>query len=185
VPDDPRPTRLALPLEPARDHGLGDWAAPVCLIEYGDYECPDCRQAYPMLDALRTRFGPQLLFVFRHFPMFTVHRHASVAAQAAEAAGQQGKFWPMHDLLYLNQNRLEPPDLTYYAAKLGLEIYKFESSLADGIYRKRIETDYDGGVRSGVRGTPTLFINDVRYEGAVEIDALSAAIGAARGKDAE
>lgn len=178
VPDDARPTRLAVPLDPTKDHTLGDAAAPVRLLEYGDYECPDCRRAYPMLAELQQQFGPRLLFAFRHFPQFTTHRHASVAAQAAEAAGQQGKFWAMHDLLYLNQDRLETPDLTYYAAKLGLEIYKFESSLTEGVYQRRVQTDYDGGLRSGVRGTPTLFINDVRYEGPIEIVALAAAIDA-------
>ena len=173
MPDDARPTRLAVPLDLARDHTLGDATAPVRLFEYGDYECPDCRRAYPLLAELQQRFGPQLLFAFRHFPQFTTHRHASVAAQAAEAAGQQGQFWAMHDLLYLNQDRLETPDLTHYAVKLGLEIYKFESSLTEGVYQRRVQMDYDGGVRSGVRGTPTLFINDLRYEGPVDVDALS------------
>lgn len=166
---------LAVPLDPNRDHGLGAWDAAVKLVEYGDYECPDCQRAYPLLESLRSRFGNQLLFVFRHFPLFTVHRHASVAAQAAEAAAQQGQFWKMHDLLYL-EKRLEPPDLTHHALKIGLEVYKFEGALAAGTYLKRVQSDYDGGQRSGVRGTPTLFLNGTRYTGPVEEAALAAAI---------
>ncbi|MGC4033763.1 MAG: DsbA family protein [Tepidisphaeraceae bacterium] len=169
---------LVVPLDPNRDHGLGSWDAPVKLLEYGDYECPDCRRAYPLLDSLRKQFGEKILFVFRHFPLFTVHRHASVAAQAAEAAGAQGKFWPMHDLLYLEQ-RLEPPDLTHYALKIGLEVYKFEGALASAAHLRKVQADYDGGQRSGVRGTPTLFINGSRYTGPVEEAALATAIAQA------
>ncbi|HEX8325756.1 MAG TPA: DsbA family protein [Tepidisphaeraceae bacterium] len=172
----PPPARLAVPLDPNRDHALGPWSAPAQLLEYGDYECPDCLRAHPVLDRVRERFGDRLLFAFRHFPLFTVHRHASVAAQAAEAAAAQGKFWAMHDLLYRNQDRLDPPDLTHYALKAGLEVYRFENALADGTYRQRVQSDFEGAQRSGVRGTPTLFLNGVRYEGPVEVDALAEAI---------
>lgn len=174
-----RTSSLAVPLDPNRDHVLGPWSAPVQLVEYGDYECPDCLRAYPLLKGLHERFGDRLLFAFRHFPLFSVHRHASVAAQAAEAAGAQGKFWAMHDLLYLNQNRLDPPDLTHYALKAGLEVYRFDTALADGSYLKRVQADFDSGQRSGVRGTPTLFLNGTRYAGPVEADALTQAIEAA------
>ena len=174
-----RPSRLAVPLDRAKDHVLGPIDAPVSLLEYGDYECPDCGRAYPLLKELTLRLGGRLLFAFRHFPQYTIHHHASIAAQAAEAAGAQGKFWPMHDLLYENQDRLDTMDLTHHAAKLGLELYKFDAALAGETYRRRVEDDYTSGQRSGVRGTPTLFINERRYEGPVEIEALAAAIDAA------
>jgi len=167
---------LAVPTSFARDHFLGSAAAPIVLLEYGDYECPDCGRAYPLLEELRKSLGDQLVFVFRHFPQYTVHTHASVAAQAAEAAGAQGKFWDMHDLLYKNQQNLETPDLTHYALRIGLEIYKFESSMDSGTFAKRVEEDFSSGQRSGVRGTPTLFINDRRYQGAVELEALKSAL---------
>jgi protein-disulfide isomerase len=176
MPTDDRPTQLSLPLDFNRDHVLGSPGAPLQLIEYGDYECPDCLQLYPIIDQLRERFGVTMLFVFRHFPLFTVHRHASVAAQAAEAAGSQGKFWQMHDQLYRNQNRLETPDLTHYALRLGLDVYRFEHDLGAGTYLKRVESDFKSGQASGVKGTPTLFINGVRYQGEPTLEAMSEAL---------
>lgn len=172
-----------MPVDPQRDHLLGSADARVTLLEYGDYECPDCGRAYPLLRQLIALFGDRLAFGFRHFPQYTTHRHASSAAQAAEAAGAQGKFWPMHDLLYLNQNRLETPDLTHYALRLGLEIYKFESALSAESYLPRVEADYKSGQQSGVKGTPTLFINNSRYRGAIELQAIRAAIEQAMTKD--
>lgn len=169
-------TSLSVPLDEQKDHFLGPADAPVTLLEYGDYECPDCGRAYPMLKILNERFAGKLRFAFRHFPQYTVHRHASSAAQAAEAAGAQGKFWPMHDLLYQNQQGLEPPDLTHYALRAGLEVYKFDSALSSGTYANRVEADYAGGVSSGVKGTPTLFINGCRYTGPMELGPLSATI---------
>jgi Na+:H+ antiporter, NhaA family len=177
VPE-PRPVRLTVPIDTGRDHLVGPDDAPVTLLEYGDYECPDCGRAYPLLDELRRTCGDNLRFAFRHFPLFTVHRHASIAAQAAEAAAAQGKFWAMHDLLYLNQDRLELPDFTHYAVKIGLEVYRFDHALAAGTYLRRVQADFAGGTASGVRGTPTLFLNGVRYDGPVSLDALSAAIDA-------
>ena len=176
-----RPNRLAVPLDQNRDHVIGPWTAPVQLVEYGDYECPDCLRMYPVIDALREQFGDRLLFAFRHFPLFTVHRHASVAAQAAEAAGSQGKFWPMHDLLYRHQDHLNPPDLVHHALKLGLDVYRFDHELTSCQYLKRVEADYKGGELSGVRGTPTLFINGERYTGADDLTAIAGAIEAAAG----
>lgn len=173
---EPRPTRLVMPIDPGRDHIVGHAGAPVMLLEYGDYECPDCGRAYPKLNVLRERLGDRLAFAFRHFPQFTIHRHASIAAQAAEAAHAQGKFWAMHDLLYRNQDRMDVPDLTHYALRAGLEVYRFEQSLTSGIYTHRVEEDFETGRQSGVRGTPTLFINGERYVGAVEVDALVEAI---------
>jgi protein-disulfide isomerase len=129
-----------------------------------------------MLKTLNERFAGKLRFAFRHFPIYTLHRHASQAAQAAEAAAVQGKFWAMHDLLYQNQQGLEPPDLTHYALRAGLELYKFESMLSSEAFAGRVEADYASGVASGVTGTPTLFINGRRYRGAVELEPLAAAI---------
>ena len=106
-----------------------------------------------------------MIIVFRHFPLNTIHRHASVAAQAAEAAGAQGKFWAMHDLLYENQDNLADADLRHYALKVGLEVYKFDADLSSGRFAKKVEDDFKGGVRSGVNGTPTFFVNGVRYNG--------------------
>jgi NhaA family Na+:H+ antiporter len=170
------PTDLTIPIDPSRDHTLGPPDAPVTLLEYGDYECPGCGRAYPMLKTLNQRFVGKLRFAFRHFPLYTVHSHASQAAQAAEAAAAQGKFWQMHDLLYQNQKGLEPPDLTHYALRAGLEVYKFDAMLGSGALAQRVESDYASGVASGVTGTPTLFINAVRYCGPVELEPLAAAI---------
>lgn len=172
----PPPTPLSPPVDPKRDHLLGPADAAVTLLEYGDYECPDCGRAYPMLAALNERFRGQLLFVFRHFPQYTIHRHASMAAQAAEAAGAQGKFWEMHDLLYRNQTGLETPDLTHYALRIGLEVYKFESMLDSGAFAARVEADYASGLASGVHGTPTLFLNGQRWSGPAELEPLVAEI---------
>ena len=170
---------LVVPIDPNRDHLIGPPDAPVTLLEYGDYECPGCGRAYPLLDELRRASGDTLRFAFRHFPLFTVHRHASAAAQAAEAAAAQGQFWPMHDLLYLNQNRLELPDFTHHALKIGLEIYRFEQAMAAGTYLRRVESDFAGGEASGVRGTPTLFINGTHYAGPIDLASLTRAIASA------
>lgn len=178
---EPRPTTLAAPVDLEKDHVLGDAAAPLHLVEYGDYECPDCGRAYPMLKELQQRFGNQLLFVFRHFPLYTIHHHASIAAQAAEAAGAQGQFWKMHDLLYEHQDSLVPLDLEHHAIKLGLDVYAFNAALSTGRFIRRVESDFDSGRHSGVRGTPTLFINGLRYSGAIAVDAISAALYAAAG----
>ena len=176
---DVMPSMLAVPVDLGRDHFTGPRDGAVTLVEYGDYECPGCGRAYPLIKQLQERFSNRLTFVFRHFPMFTVHRHASTAAQAAEAAAVQGKFWEMHDLLYSDQNRLEMNDFTFYALKLGLELYRFEAALGDGSFERRIEEDYRGGERSGVQGTPSLFINSERYAGPIDIDSLARAIESA------
>jgi protein-disulfide isomerase len=171
-----RPRTLAVPIDRSRDHVLGPIDAPITLLEYGDYECPDCGRAYPLLKELQKRFENKLLFVFRHYPQFTIHRHASTAAQAAEAAAAQGKFWKMHDLLYGDQSHLERTDLTHHALRLGLDPYAFDAALGNGVYEKRVEEDFLGGKNSGVRGTPTLFINERRHLGDITLEALSAAI---------
>ena len=165
-------------LEPvgARDHARGPKDAPVTLVMYGDYECPYCGAAHPVLEDLQERVGEQVRFVFRHFPLDSVHPHARRAAQAAEAAASQGHFWEMHDLLYERQGELGEGDLTRHAAELGLDLRRFEADLANDHHAWRIEEDRLGGNRAGVRGTPAFFVNGIRYAGTVDLDGLLAAI---------
>jgi protein-disulfide isomerase len=155
-----------------KDHIQGSLSAPIVLLEYGDYECPDCLNAWPIVQELQREFGPQLAFVFRHYPQSSIHPHASAAAQAAEAAGAQGKYWEMHDLLFGHQHDLDTLDLTHLALQLGLEVYRFQSSLDDGRLAQKIREDSEGGRRSGVRGTPTFFFNGRRYRGAANLEAM-------------
>ena len=146
---------------------------PLTLLEYGDYECDYCGRAFPAVQAVRDHFGDRLRFVFRYFPHSSIHPHASVAAQAAEAAGMQKKFWEMHDLLYEHQADLDTADLTHYALQVGLELYHFRSrTMQSEHYAKRVAADHQGGVENGVRKTPTFFINDVYYDGPMELQAM-------------
>jgi protein-disulfide isomerase len=150
--------------------------APVTLVEYGDYECPYCGEAYPVVKALQERLGDQMCFVFRNFPLTQVHPHAEEAAEAAEAAGAQGKFWEMHDLLYENQDALEPEDLVQYARALKLDLPRFVLEMREHVYVERVREDFRSGVRSGVNGTPTFFINGARHNGPFDLGSLLAAI---------
>ena len=174
APDDNAST-LTVPVT-ERDHAQGAPDAPITLVEYGDYECPYCGKTYPIVKRIQTELGERLRFVFRNFPLNSVHPHASVAAQAAEAAAAQGQFWPMHDLLYEHQADLESQDINRYALRLGLEIYKFESDVSTERFAARVREDFEGGQRSGVTGTPTLFINGRRYRGELSYEGLMAAI---------
>jgi protein-disulfide isomerase len=149
----------------ADDHAVGPDDAPVTLVEYGDFECPYCGMAHPIVKRARKTLGSQLRFVFRHFPLAEIHPHARVAAQAAEAAGAQGKFWEMHDTLFEHQDALEVEDLLGYAESLGLDTVKFARDLEAGTFEKRVRDDFRSGVKSGVNGTPTFFINGARYDG--------------------
>jgi protein-disulfide isomerase len=162
---------LAVDISP-RDHVQGSLSAPVVLLEYGDYECPDCLNAWPIVQQLQREFGPQLAFVFRHYPQSSIHPHASAAAQAAEAAGAQGKYWEMHDQLFGHQQDLAALDLTHLALQLGLEVYRFQSSLDDERLAQKIREDSEGGRQCGVRGTPTFFFNGRRYRGAANLEAM-------------
>lgn len=157
------------------DHAVGPPDAPITIVEYGDYECPDCLNAVPILEELRKSLGDRLRFVFRHFPKNSIHPNASTAAEAAEAAGEQGKFWEMHQALFQNQKRLAEIDLTHLALTLGLEIYQFEAGRSREKHRQRVSADFEGGVRSGVTSTPTFFINGRRYDGPADAKALLAA----------
>jgi protein-disulfide isomerase len=156
---------LLTPPVSERDHVTGPEDAPVTLVEYGDFECPYCGMAYKVVKSAQQDLGKQLQFVFRHFPLAEAHPHARNAAQAAEAAAAQGKFWEMHDVLFEHQDALEPEDIIGYAKSLGLDVVKFASDLKDPKHAKRVREDFRSGVRSGVNGTPTFFINGSRYEG--------------------
>lgn len=148
-----------------RDHAIGPPTARVTLVEYGDYECPTCLNAVPVVQEVLRSLGDSLRFVFRHFPRSSIHPHASAAAEAAEAAAEQGKFWEMHVALFQHQKELGEADLSHLALMLGLEIYQFESSRSQEKHRQRISNDYQGGLRSGVNKTPTFFINERKYDG--------------------
>jgi protein-disulfide isomerase len=163
---------LTLPVDGDRDHIQGPSDAAVTLLEYGDYECPYCGAAYPIIKQVQETMGERLRFVFRNFPITTAHPHAEQAAEAAEAAAAQGKFWPMHDLLYENQERLETDDLVDYAGRLGLDVERFRRELADHTHAARVHDDFMSGVRSGVNGTPTFYIDGTRYEGSYDADTL-------------
>ncbi len=158
------------------DHVQGPAKAPVTLVEYGDYECPYCGEAYPVVKALQERLGDQMRFVFRNFPLAQAHPHAEHAAEAAEAAGAQGKFWEMHDMLYENQDALEDEDLVRYARALHLDLPRFVKEMESGTYLERVREDFRSGVRSGVNGTPSFFINGMRHDGPFDLASLLAAI---------
>lgn len=158
------------------DHAQGAPDAPLVLIEYGDYQCRLCGQAYPAVKALQERFGSELRFVFRNMPLSRTHPEAQLAAEAAEAAGAQGKFWEMHDALYENQHSLGPELIRELARKIGLDMQRFEEDLAERRFRQRVRQDFLGGVRSGVNGTPTFFINGERYDGHADEEELATAL---------
>ncbi len=157
-------TQLKNPVTQA-DHSLGPDKAPVHLVEYGDFQCPHCRAAFPIVKRLQKALGANLKFTFRDFPLSEVHPDALNAAKAAEAAGLQGKFWEMHDLIFENQENIDPESLEGYAKKLGLDFKLWAKAMADSAIEERVEKDFEGGVRSGVNGTPTFFVNGFRYDG--------------------
>lgn len=167
-------SKLTLPMG-GRDHVQGPIDAPFALLEYGDYECPYCGDAYPVVKAIQERLGDRLCFAFRNFPLVNAHPHAEHAAEAAEAAGIQGKFWEMHDTLYENQTALDDESLARYAADLGLDA-RLISEVVSGAHAARVREDFRSGARGGVNGTPTFFINGVRYDGVPEFDALLTAL---------
>lgn len=168
------PPSLTVPVGP-EDWTAGPEQAPVTFVEYGDFECPHCGEMEPVLRSLRESASNNLRFVFRHFPLTGSHPHAELAAEAAEAAGAQGAFWPMHDTLLANQQALEPHDLERYAARLGLDVSAFTTALEQHTYQPEVQADFMSGVRSGVGGTPTFYINGVRYDGDYDEESLQKA----------
>jgi protein-disulfide isomerase len=167
---------LTVPVSAERDHIQGPADAPVTLVEYGDYECPYCGGAHPIIKQVQERLGDRMRFVFRNFPITTAHPRAEPAAEAAEAAGAQDRFWEMHDLIYEGQPRLSDADLRGYAEQVGFDLERFDRELADHTYADRVREDFMGGVRSGVNGTPTFFINGARYDDPYDVDTLTAAL---------
>jgi protein-disulfide isomerase len=169
-------SELTLPISAGRDHMQGPADAPLILLEYGDYQCPYCGAAYPIVKEVQARLGDRLLFVFRNFPITTSHPDAELAAEAAEVAASQGRFWEMHDLLYENQDRLSESDLHGYAEQLGLDVGAFDEDLSRHVQAERVREDFMSGVRSGVNGTPTFYVNGVRHDGSYELESLLAAV---------
>ena len=172
-----KPFTLAVPVNPT-DHILGPASARVTIVEYGDFECPSCGQAYPAVKILLKHFGDRVRFVFRHFPLLEVHPHAELAAEAAEAAGAQHKFWPMYDLLFQNPSHLKLKDLRHHAEKLELDLVRFDFELADQVYRQRVNEHVDSGKRSGVRSMPAFFVNGSLVDVSFGLDHLHDAIHA-------
>jgi protein-disulfide isomerase len=162
----------------SRDHVRGAPHGRVTLVEYGDFDCPFCAEAYPVVRALLEQFDSRLRFVFRHNPRGELHPHAPLAAQAAEAAALQGQFWPLHDLLFEHAGALDEPALLSYALLLKLEPGKFEADLHSPEVRARVRDDEVGGLRSGVIGTPTFFINGTHFRDKPDLEALGGAIAA-------
>jgi protein-disulfide isomerase len=167
--------RLAVPVG-ERDHARGPASAEVTLVEYGDFECPYTMMARPGVRRLRHDFEDRLLFAFRTFPLTRIHPHAQAAAEAAEAAAAQGRYWDMHDLLFDNQWHLENEDLSRYAQRLGLDLERFDRELAEHVHARRVREDLRGGLESGVRATPTFFVNGLRHEGPNDLATLRAAV---------
>lgn len=162
----------------SQDHIQGNQNAPLTLVEYGDYECPYCGMAYPIVKRIQKHFGDRLRFVFRNFPLIDNHPHAGIAAMTAEFAGTKGKFWEMHDMLYENQQNLELSDLMSYAKSLNLSDADLRKSIEREEFAEKIKNDFMGGVRSGVNGTPTFFINEKRFNDSFEYENLLSALNA-------
>jgi len=168
-------THLAVPVS-ERDHIQGPDTATVTLVQYGDYECPYTRRSTWVVQAIQQQLGNQLRFVYRNFPLTEIHPHALHTAFAAEAADAQGKFWEMHNYIFHHQHTLEDADLEQFAGAVGLDMQRFAQDMAQRPFARRIEEDFQSGLRSGVHGTPTFFINGVLYPGSWEQDALLAAL---------
>jgi protein-disulfide isomerase len=172
-------TKLSVPVS-AKDHRQGDPDAPCTLVEYGDYQCPSCGQAYPIVKRVQKHYGKRLSFVFRNFPLTQMHPFAEPAAETAEFAGANGKFWGMHDLIYENQARLGDDELLpELAQQLHLAPAKLIDALESKEFEPRVKADFSSGVRSGVNGTPTFFINGQRHDGPYDFASLVEAIDGA------
>lgn len=169
---------LTVPVSEQRDHILGATKAAVTLVEYGDFECPHCGRAYFALKDLLKLAPNQVRLVYRHFPLTQIHPHSQRAAEAAEVAANQGKFWQMHSALYEHQDRLDEYDLVRYAHELELDQSRFRSELLQGGKTARVREDFISGVRSGVNGTPTFYLNGRRYDDSWDLESLMTAIEA-------
>ena len=165
--------QLVVPVGPD-DHVEGVDDAAITIVEYGDYQCPYCGQAYPIVKRLQSDFGDSLRLVFRNMPLTNVHPQAELAAETAEAVGLQGKFWPMHDVLFENQRDLSGPAILRYVEDVGADLSQVANALNDGLVQKRVKDDVESGIRSGVNGTPTFFVNGERYDGSWDYDTFHA-----------
>ncbi len=172
------PASLTVPIGP-NEHSTGSTHARVVLVEYGDFECPSCKVAAPTVKLLLERHSGQLRLIFRHFPLEEAHPHALLAAEAAEAAGAQGKFWEMHDLLFDNQSHLKPKDLQHYAERLSLDMTRYHAEMDDHIYLQKVREDIQGGKHSHIRATPTFFLNGVVQDISFGLKPLHDAVAAA------
>ena len=162
-----------MPVTNERDHIQGLFDAPLTLVEYGDYQCPFCGAAYPEVKKVQQKLGARLRFIFRNFPITSLHEFAERAAEVAEAASVQGKFWEMHDFLYEHQDVLGDEDeILAGAAALSLNTQRMADEIAQHSFLNRIKQDFDGGVRSGVNGTLTFYVNGTRYNGSPEANEL-------------
>jgi protein-disulfide isomerase len=166
------PSKLRPPLH-EQDHVWGRPDAPVMLMEFGDYQCPHCAKAHPVVKQLQEKYADKIKFAFRHFPMSQTHPQAKAAAIAAEAAGRQDKFWEMHDMIFEHQATLDEQAFLPFAQALQLDMEAFQKDLADESLAAKVEADFESGVRSGVNGTPSFYINDVKYTGDYSYYALS------------
>ncbi len=182
-PEPPYPKAMEMPhlTVPVseRDHRQGPVTAAVTLVEYGDYKCPYCALAYPVVKEIQRQLGPNLCFVFRHFPVAQFHPHARHAAEAAEAAAAQGKFWQMHQMLFEHQDALDDEHLLHYAAALGLDTERFKWELQNHVFAPRVREDAESGRHSRVSGTPTFFINGIRHDDTYTLDVLLPAVRSA------
>lgn len=163
------------------DHIQGNRHAPVRLVEYGDYQCPYCAAAHPVVKKLQKHYGQDLCFVFRHFPLNEIHPFAETAAEAAEFAAEANAFWPMHDLIFENQKHLSLPTFVALSEQLGLPVESLEYAIMTRKYEQKIKKDFLSGLRSGVNGTPTFYINNERYNGELNFEGLISAIDSLTG----
>src|ERR687891_2261111 len=168
--------KLSFPVSESRDHIQGLATAAVTLVEYGDYECPFCAQAYLIVKEVQERLGRKLRFVFRSFPLIRLRPHVYQSALAAETAAAQGKFWEMYDFLFKHGQSLTDDNLRQSAAKLGLNVNKFDFEFRDRTYSRHIDEDIQSGQESGVTKTPTFFINGDRYDESWDLDSLLSAL---------
>jgi protein-disulfide isomerase len=170
-----RPDPL-IEVDAAVDHVLGPPSAGVTLLEYGDFECPACAQAWPAVQTLRSHFGRRLRFAFRHYPQRLAHPHAEMAAEAAEAAGAQGRFWAFHDMLFENPQHLQHKHLAGYASLIGLDMARFQYEMKDRVYLQRVQEHVQSGERLGLRGTPAFYVNGSYTDVSFGLQHLHAAI---------
>jgi protein-disulfide isomerase len=155
---------LTMPVGP-EDHSSGPLDAKLTVVEYGDYQCPYCGQAYPIVERLRVDFADSMRFIFRNLPLAEVHPNAEAAAETAEAVALQGKFWEIHDTLFENQRNLSASALLRYVAEVGADAEETTRVIAGGAPRERVAADFESAIRSGANGTPTFFVNGMRYDG--------------------